>query len=379
MSMEELILVVDDNRQNLVMLESFLQEEGYSVKAVSSGEEALAVLRENAKIKLVLLDVMMPGINGIEVCEKIKFEMGRDELPIILVTSLDAREDRLEGLEAGADDFITKPIDWAELMARVKSLLRFKRAHDRVENQRQRLEHQLNLAKRVQKALADLELPPEQPGEIFYRPMEKIGGDVYDLISLSDEKYGILLADAMGHGVPAAMVMVMVKLIFKNLDCNKLTPAEVMSRMNSRLAEIFRNEIGEMFVTGVYMEYDKAGEELVCCNAGHPPPLLFNGRGEVKKLTASSTPLGITGDNNFRVEAIDAAEFKEIFIYTDGLVDHICSKSLDLSQEHIDHIYKKIGERAENGGFTAFYRELKNEIDLNKGNDDITYMLLKID
>ncbi|SDL27518.1 Stage II sporulation protein E (SpoIIE) [Halarsenatibacter silvermanii] len=188
-----------------------------------------------------------------------------------------------------------------------------------------------------------------------------------------------MLADAMGHGVPAAMIMVMVKLIFKSLDCNKLTPGEVMSRINSRLAGIFINEIGEMFVTGVYMEYDKADGELVCCNAGHPPPLLFDGRGEVKKLTASNTPLGIMGDNNFRVEAIDAADFKEIFIYTDGLVDHISSKSPDLSQDHIDHIYKKIGEGAEDGGFTAFYRELKNQIDLNKGNDDITYMLLKID
>ncbi|SDL27557.1 response regulator transcription factor [Halarsenatibacter silvermanii] len=173
MSIEELILVVDDNRQNLVMLESYLQEEGYSVIALSSGEEALEILRKEVKIKLVLLDVMMPGINGIEVCEKIRFEMGRDELSIILVTSLDAREDRLEGLEAGADDFLTKPIDWAELMARVKSLLRFKRAHDRVEKQRQRLEHQLNLARRVQKALANLDLPPELAGEIFYRPMEK--------------------------------------------------------------------------------------------------------------------------------------------------------------------------------------------------------------
>ncbi len=378
MSEEDLILVVDDNRQNLIMLESFLQEEGYATVAAPNGEEALQILENEDKIKLILLDVIMPGINGIEVCKKVKFAMGRDELPIILVTSLDAREDRLEGLEAGADDFITKPIDWAELMARVKSLLRLKKAHDRVQKQHQRLEHQLELARRVQRTLADLELPQELPGEIFYSPMEKIGGDVYDVVQLAEGKFGLLLADAMGHGVPAAMIMVMVKLIFRSLNYDELSPDEVMGKINIRLAEIFQKDIEDMFVTGIYMEYNKIREELKFCNAGHPSPLLFNFEGNVKELTSNNIPLGITSDNNFKCEKVDITNFSEVFIYTDGLVEHMSSDLPELTEENINYILQKTDKNIEKADTTDFYKNLKEEIALKGRDDDITYMFLKI-
>lgn len=378
MSEEELILVVDDNRQNLVMLESFLQEEGYVTVTATSGEEALQILEREDNIKLILLDVIMPGIDGIEVCKKIKFAMGRDELPIILVTSLDAREDRLEGLEAGADDFITKPIDWAELMARVKSSMRFKQAHDRVQKQHQRLEHQLELARRVQTTLANLDLPEELPGEVFYSPMEKVGGDVYDAVKLSEGKFGILLADAMGHGVPAAMIMVMVKLIFRSLYYDESSPGGVMGKINTRLADIFQNDIEDMFVTGVYMVYDQIKEELRFCNAGHPPPLLFNSGGNVKELTSNNMPMGIASDNNFKCEKVDITNFSEVFIYTDGLVEHMNSDLPELTEENINHILAKTAGKIKSENNTLFYQKLKKEIELKKRNDDITYMFLKI-
>lgn len=378
MTEKELILVVDDNRQNLKMLESFLQEEGYVTVTAPNGEQALQTLKNQEEIKLILLDVLMPGIDGIEVCKKIKFEMGRDDLPIILVTSLDAREDRLEGLEAGADDFITKPIDWAELKARVKSLLRFKRAHDRVEEQHQRLEHQLELARRVQRGLANFDFPPELTGEIFYQPVDKIGGDVYDIVSLSKGEYGILLADAMGHGVPAAMIMVMVKLIFKNLNCKKLAPESVIEEINRRLMEIFQREIDEIFVTGIYLKYNRAKQELTWCNAGHPSPLLFNNDiEEIKELSASDVPIGFIEDNNFEGEITDVTNFTEIFLYTDGLAEHMNSESPALSQKIMRSIRKGVKEKEAKETTTAFYKQLEEELISKKRKDDITYMLLK--
>jgi len=126
------ILVADDQAANRELLEALLTAEAYQVIAVSDGEEALAVLAKN-QIDLVLLDVMMPRLNGFEVCERIKANPETDLIPAILVTSLADKEDRIRGIKAGADDFLTRPVDRAELLARVRSLLKLKMRTDELE------------------------------------------------------------------------------------------------------------------------------------------------------------------------------------------------------------------------------------------------------
>ncbi len=129
-----LILVVDDIPANRKLLADLLEVAGYEVLRANSGEEALASIEAN-KPDLVLLDVVMPGLNGYEVCERIRADSGIGVLPVIMVTALDPTEERIKGLEAGADDFLTKPINRAELLARVRSLLRIKSLYDTVQSQ----------------------------------------------------------------------------------------------------------------------------------------------------------------------------------------------------------------------------------------------------
>jgi DNA-binding response OmpR family regulator len=132
------ILVVDDNAANAKLLDDVLTNQGYAVIKADSGNAALARLASNL-IDLVLLDVLMPGMNGYEVCATIRSRPGLESLPVVMVTSLDAREERIKGLEAGADDFLTKPIDRQELLARVRSLLRIKQLHDQTKSQAREL------------------------------------------------------------------------------------------------------------------------------------------------------------------------------------------------------------------------------------------------
>ena len=132
------ILVVDDNAANAKLLDDILTNQGYAVVKAGSGSAALAQL-ESDGVDLVLLDVLMPGMNGYEVCAAIRGRDALQSLPVVMVTSLDAREERIRGLEAGADDFLTKPIDRQELMARVRSLLRIKQLHDQTRRQAQEL------------------------------------------------------------------------------------------------------------------------------------------------------------------------------------------------------------------------------------------------
>jgi diguanylate cyclase (GGDEF)-like protein/PAS domain S-box-containing protein len=133
------ILVVDDQPQNIELLEAYLVPQGYEIVTAANGEEALGKLSGN-QIDLLLLDVMMPGIDGFEVIRRVRQDDTHRLLPIILVTALQETKDRVKGIEAGCDDFISKPIDKAELLARVRSLLKLKAYNDLMSNYRKELE-----------------------------------------------------------------------------------------------------------------------------------------------------------------------------------------------------------------------------------------------
>src|SRR5215475_2053602 len=151
------ILVVDDTPRNVKLLADLLTVKGYSVFTAVSGREALALI-ESDPPDLVLLDVVMPEMSGYEVCRKIREIPETRTLPVVMVTALDPAEERIKGIEAGADDFLTKPINQPELLARVKSLLRIKELYDTVQAQTAQLaDWNQNLERRVQEQLGQLE------------------------------------------------------------------------------------------------------------------------------------------------------------------------------------------------------------------------------
>jgi DNA-binding response OmpR family regulator len=151
------ILVVDDTPQNVKLLADILTVKGYRVVTAASGTEALAKL-QTERPDLVLLDVVMPGMSGYEVCQRIRADAGTGILPVVMVTALDPSSERIKGLEAGADDFLTKPINLPELLARVRSLLRIKALYDTVEAQSAQLtDWNRTLEQRVQDQVGQLE------------------------------------------------------------------------------------------------------------------------------------------------------------------------------------------------------------------------------
>jgi len=151
------ILVVDDTPKNVKLLADLLSAKGYAVATASSGAEALAKV-EAEKPDLVLLDVVMPEMSGYEVCRKIRENPKAGILPVVMVTALDPSEERIKGLEAGADDFLTKPINQPELLARVKSLLRIKELYDTVQAQSAQLsDWNKTLEQKVQDQVSQLE------------------------------------------------------------------------------------------------------------------------------------------------------------------------------------------------------------------------------
>lgn len=195
-----LILVVDDTPHNVKLLADLLQARGgYRVCTAQSGAEALEVL-EKEKPDLALLDVVMPGLSGYDVCRRIRAAPQTALLPVVMVTALDPNEERVKGIEAGADDFITKPVNTAELLARVRSLLRIRELHERVRHQAEELaDWGRTLEDRVETQVAEL----EQLGKLkrFFSPQLAevlASGDGIDLLRPHRRHVSVVFADLRG-------------------------------------------------------------------------------------------------------------------------------------------------------------------------------------
>jgi class 3 adenylate cyclase len=193
------ILVVDDTPHNVKLLVDLLTAKGYAVVTATSGQAALEQI-ESERPDLLLLDVMMPGMNGYEVCAKIRENPANGVLPVIMVTALDPSQERIKGLEAGADDFLTKPVNRAELLARVSSLLRIKELYDTVQAQAAELsELNTTLEKRVLEQVAQL----DRLGRLkrFFSPQLAeliVAGDAEDPLKSHRRQITVVFLDLRG-------------------------------------------------------------------------------------------------------------------------------------------------------------------------------------
>lgn len=375
---EARILVVDDIEENIELIKAFLEQEGYDIITADNGRDALEIIKKR-NIDLVLLDVIMPGCDGFEICKKIKFDLKMEDLPVVMVTALNAREDRLKGLDVGADDFISKPIDWAELIGRVRSLLRLRNAYVTLHQQIEKMNYQLDLARTVQRGLMKIEMPEGLKGEVYYGPTDEIGGDIVEVVPLAGKKYGVFLADTSGHGVPAALIMVMVKQIFNNIINNKQfnDPDEVISELNTQFIEQLAENTNDVYVTALYTIIDYNTKEIRWSNAGHTFPILIDKEGDWRELKDSGFPLGIMKETCYNLNTIDISENSRLFVYTDGLADLMNKGEYIFDSRTINNIIGDLLEIEENGK-TSFFGKIVERGMEQETDDDICYTLIEL-
>ena len=200
MKTKPVILIVDDQPQNIELLEAYLAPQGYEIVKAANGEEALGKLSGN-QIDLIMLDIIMPGMDGFEVARRIRQDEAHRLLPIILVTVLRETEDRVKGIEAGCDDFISRPIDKTELLARVRSLLKVKAYNDLMSNYRNELETEVTgRTEELKRALENLQQ------EIIERKL------VEEALQVSEEKYHLVVENAK----ESIIITQDLKLVFVN-------------------------------------------------------------------------------------------------------------------------------------------------------------------
>ncbi|MCB1174898.1 MAG: response regulator [Leptospiraceae bacterium] len=229
------ILVVDDDPVNRQVLKNHLSLQHYQITEAANGKEALAWFDQGQQFDLILLDVMMPGLSGYEVCQILRMNHSASELPVILLTAKNRMHDLVAGLEHGANDYLAKPFDPMELQARVHTMLRFKDAA-RSQSDLAAVRNELQLARQIQESLLPDQTPQYTELELTtrYRAMESVGGDFFDFL-VNPDSLGIILADVSGHGVPAALIVSMVKIAFNQQHEHPDQPADLFQNMNSIL------------------------------------------------------------------------------------------------------------------------------------------------
>ena len=268
----ESILLVDDNPTNLQVLFQTLDGVGCKLLIAKNGEMALSIAGK-ARPDLILLDIMMPDIDGYEVCRQLKSVPATADIPVIFLSALGDTEDKVKGLQLGAVDYITKPFQPDEVIARVNTHLTIHRLKREVESRKDQLEHELKVVSEVQQKLLPKQLPAIDGFKlaVHYETSLYAGGDYYDIIELPDNHWGFLIADAEGHSAPAAVLMAMTCALFRAYPGTTTDPAELLHYLNEHLCKVAEPS----FMTALYAVYDANQKTMRVARAGQPLPMIY--------------------------------------------------------------------------------------------------------
>jgi sigma-B regulation protein RsbU (phosphoserine phosphatase) len=346
------ILVVDDSPANRSALARLLHSRGYEALPAADGAEALRLL-DAADIDLVLLDVLMPGQSGLEVLEEIRRTRSAADLPVIMATGLDASGDIVRALELGANDYVTKPLDFAVVLARTKTHIALKNAvlearqlDARLEKQNaelqeanaqlrhaaERARRDLLTASRVQAALLPC-APPDFPELQFawaFQPCEQLAGDSFNAFALSKRHAAFYVLDVSGHGVAASLLAVAATrlltpshdpgaLLLANIaDCPPAptAPHEVAARLNASLPW---SPAAQQFLTLFYATFDAHTSQLTYTSAGHPGAIKISLRHPPQTLDGADLPIGVGDD--YHSLATTFLPGDRLFLYSDGVTE----------------------------------------------------------
>lgn len=333
----ENILIVDDTPANLRLLSQMLTEQGYGVRAVTSGARALASARA-APPDLVLLDIKMPGMNGYEVCEHLKADPLTRHIPVIFISALDEIQDKVQAFAVGGVDYITKPFQFKEVLARTETHLSLRKLQKQLSDSNRKMEQELTLAGKVQSSFLPSELPATVGWQMAaaLKPARQTSGDFYDTIALSDGRLGLVVADVVDKGVGAALFMTLSWILIRSYAMEyPAEPQRVLHAVNDRiLAEI---DTGQ-FVTVFFGILDPATGTLVYCNAGHPPPYLYSAQdGDVPRpLSKTGMALGVTDTETWEQATTQLGPGDVLVLYSDGVTDAESVEGASFGRERLE-------------------------------------------
>lgn len=328
--MPEKVLIVDDSVDNRRLLVRTLQKSGYELAEAANGKEALSRTREFYP-DLILLDIMMPELDGYQVCETLKSDPDTADIPVIFLSAKTETQDKIKGLEIGGVDYITKPFDRGEVLARVRTQLKLRSLMKEILEKQKRLDEDLRAAAAIQASLLPQRLPELDGLDCAWKfvPCDLMGGDIFNILPLDEGHLAIYMVDVSGHGVPAAMVTVSVSQMLqahggclkRKIDVPPYYKIASPQKVLQALDREYPLERFNKYFTIVYLIVDVVRGRVVYSNAGHPAPLLLHGDGRLDSLDKGGTIIGLNGLVPFEQEEIQLEPGDKILLFTDGLLE----------------------------------------------------------
>jgi phosphoserine phosphatase RsbU/P len=313
------ILIVDDTPINISVISGALKD-SFATKVATSGAKALAIASGKDKPDLILLDVMMPEMDGYEVCRRLKADPNTRDIPVIFLTSQTEAEDETKGFEVGAVDYIHKPFSAPVVKARVRTHLMLREAHAQIAKQLVEINTELEMARQIQLSILPSNTPKVAGMEIVarYIPMTSVAGDFYDFIVVDESRVGILIADVSGHGLPAALIASMLQVALTAQARHASEPAKVLAGLNQALCGKFQHN----FVTAAYVYVDLEKGAISYAGAGHPPILLWRkSTGAASQLLENGLVMGQFEEATYDSLQVPIEAGDRFVLYTDGIVE----------------------------------------------------------
>ncbi len=313
------VLVIDDDPIVQLILSRALRKQGYEVSMASNGQEGLLKARQ-LQPALVICDWMMPVMDGLQVCRQIKSDPKLLTTFFILVTARGAVEDRVRGLDTGADDFLSKPIELVELWARVRAGLRLHQVNQALQDQKQILEAELSEAADYVRSLLPHPLKGEVEIDTRFIPSKQLGGDCFDFYWLNPDELVFYLLDVSGHGVGSALLSVSVLNLLRSRGLQAVSftsPASVLTALNDTFQ---MSQHKDLYFTIWYGVYHRQSRELVYASAGHPPAV-FTTPQQTVSLKTIGPPIGMLSDIQFFEDVFRIPGPGSLYVFSDGIYE----------------------------------------------------------
>ena len=326
------VLVVDDNEMNRDMLSRRLARMGLLVEVAEGGNSGLEMIL-TGEFDLVLLDIMMPDMDGIEVLKRAREFYSQAELPIIMATARDESKDIVAALKLGANDYVTKPLDFPVVRARVENALGYRRAVSELTKANERMTRDLEAAARVQQSLLPDEMLAVDGAEFMwlYRPCDELAGDGLNVFKLDEDHVALYVLDVSGHGVASSLLSVSVTHHLSQLSgkhgensrCS-MDEAEIVSPawLASNLNALFPMETsGRHYFTFLYGVLNVRTRKFCFVSAGSPGPMVVHSDGTAEFHDVPAVPIGMFSDSEYHDTVIDLMEGDRLYLHSDGLYE----------------------------------------------------------
>jgi serine phosphatase RsbU (regulator of sigma subunit) len=316
---KRLLLLVDDDPTNIKVVHAILEDD-YEIRVATNGAKALELAKAKPMPALILLDVVMPGMDGYEVCGRLKASAETRDIPVIFLTAKSEVADEIRGFKVGAVDYIHKPFSPPIVRSRVCTHILLRDSRQQLARQLADINSELEMARQIQLAILPSGIPKTKGLEIAarYLPMTSVAGDFYDFIIVDEKHVGILVADVTGHGLSAALIASMLQVSLAAQSFHACDPGRVLTGLNRALCGKFRSH----FVTAAYIFVDMEKRSISYAGAGHPPLLMWRtSTGSTSEVEENGLLLGHFPDETYSVAHLPVGPGDKAILYTDGILE----------------------------------------------------------